>query len=166
MNETTLIARIQLLANLVRDTLTGTPDSAGRRRQQRPAEKHEEVRPVRKDFFFYQPVIDQETQQLAGHLADISTGGFKLDSQCPLPVDTDYHLIIGLNNEVAEKPFMTFTARSRWCRVDPLDPYVYNIGFQLVEISPRDLKIFNRMMEKFGRDPGNRHLHPHRSNKW
>ena len=123
-------------------------------------------RPVRKDFIFYTQVIDQETQQVIGHLSDISSGGFKIDSQNILPVNKDFRFRMNLSSEVADKPYMEFLARSRWCNVDPVDPYVYNIGCQLIQITPTDLEIFNRMMEKYGRDYGDRKMNLHRSNKW
>ena len=124
------------------------------------------ARPGRKDFIFYTQLIDCETQQVIGHLSDISSGGFKLDSQNILPVNKDFHFRMNLASEVADKPFMEFIARSRWCNVDPIDPYVYNTGYQLIQISPGDLEIFNRMMEKYGRDYGERKTYLRRSNQW
>jgi hypothetical protein len=123
-------------------------------------------RAERKDFIFYTQVIDQETQQVIGHLSDISSGGFKMDSQNVLPVNKDFRFRMNLSSEVADKPYMEFLARSRWCNVDPIDPYVYNIGCQLIQITPADLEIFNRMMEKYGRDYGDRKINLRRSNKW
>ena len=35
---------------------------------------------ARRNFSYYMRVMDETTGQLVGHLADISTGGFKLDS--------------------------------------------------------------------------------------
>jgi hypothetical protein len=124
------------------------------------------ARQERKEYFYYTQIIDQETQQVIGHLADISSGGFKMDSQNPLPINKDYCFRMNLTSEIADKPFMVFVACSRWCKVDPIDPYVYNVGYQLVNISPRDLEIFNRMMERYGREYGKRKVDLRRSNKW
>jgi hypothetical protein len=124
------------------------------------------ARPVRRDFVFYLQVIDQDTQQVMGHLSDISSGGFKLDSPNVLPVNKDFRFRMNLSSEVADKPYMDFLARSRWCSVDPIDPYVYNIGYQLTQISPGDLEIFNRMMEKYGREYENARINLRRSNRW
>jgi hypothetical protein len=123
-------------------------------------------RPERKDFFYYKPVIDQDTREIVGHLSDISGEGFKLDTQKPVPVERDFRFLVSLSSEVADKPSMSFVARSKWCRVDPLDPYVYNVGYLLIQISPEDQEIFNRMMEKYGREHVNRTLDLRRSNKW
>lgn len=120
----------------------------------------------RRDFSFYMRLVDNDTQKLVGHLVDISSGGFKLDSQSPIPVEKDFRLRMDLTAEVASKPAMTFVARSKWCEVDPLDPFIYNVGFQLVNISPADLDIFNRMMEKYGTRSDDKRIDKRRSNLW
>jgi hypothetical protein len=120
----------------------------------------------RKDFSYYMRLIDNDTGELVGHLTDISTGGFKLDSQNPIPLEKDYKFRMDLTGEVADKPSMVFIARSKWCEVDPLDPFLYNVGFQLINIAPGDLEIFQRMMEKYGTKPENKRDDPRRSNRW
>jgi hypothetical protein len=120
----------------------------------------------RKDFSYYMRLIDQNTGDLVGHLTDISTGGFKLDSQSPIPVEKDYKFRMDLTSEVANKPSMVFIARSKWCEVDPLDPFLYNVGFQLINIAPSDIEIFQRMMEKYGTKSENKPQDPRRSNRW
>lgn len=124
------------------------------------------TRPERRDFTFYTKLVDHDTQELAGHLADVSSGGFKLDCPKQIPLNMDFRFSMNLSSEVADKPVMTFVARSKWCKVDPLDPYVYNAGFQLIHISPTDLVIFNRMVEKYGRVHETRNMDLRRSNKW
>jgi hypothetical protein len=123
-------------------------------------------RPPRKDFFYYMQLWDDNSKEIVGHLADISSGGFKLDSQNPIPVNQDFRFLMNLPSEVAHKPSMVFTARSRWCRVDPIDPYTYNVGYQLVQITSEDIEIFNRMLQKYGRESEKRNIDLRRSNKW
>ena len=121
----------------------------------------------RNDFSYYMRLVDSQTQELIGHLADISSGGFKLDSQNPIPENKDFRFRMDLTSEVASKPSMEFVARSVWCKVDPLDPFLYNVGFQLISIAPGDVEIFNRMMEKYGSTKsGNKRNDPRRSNRW
>jgi len=110
----------------------------------------EKRRLARRSFSYYMRVMNEVNGQLVGHLSDISTGGFKLDSKDAIPTNKDFRLRIELNNEVAEKAFMTFTARSRWCAADPLDPTAYSVGFQIVNMAPADFEIFGRMFEKYG----------------
>lgn len=120
----------------------------------------------RKDFSYYMRLVDNDTQDLVGHLVDISSGGFKLDSQAPIPINKDFRLRMDLTSEVANKPSMVFVARSRWCEVDPLDPFIYNVGFQLINISPADLEIIIRMMEKYGKAVRDKRIDKRRSNLW
>ena len=120
----------------------------------------------RRDFSFYMQLLNDETQELVGHLVDISSGGFKLDSQTPIPLNKDFRFRMDLTSEVAEKPTMTFLARSKWCQSDPLDPFVYNVGFQLINIAPGDLEIFNRMMENYGTKIKDKRIDKRRSNLW
>jgi hypothetical protein len=123
-------------------------------------------RPERKDFSYYMQLFDLETQELVGHLADISSGGFKLDSPNPIPPEKEIRFRMDLTSEVANKPFMAFIARSKWCKVDPLDPFCYNVGFQLVRISPEDNEIFNRMIEKYGTKHEQKLIDYRRTNVW
>ena len=120
----------------------------------------------RKEFSYCMRLVDDSTQELIGHLMDISSGGFKLDSQKPIPPNKDFRLRMDLTSEVADKPTMTFVARSKWCEVDPLDPFVYNVGFQMINISPGDLDIINRMMEKYGKKIVDKRIDKRRTNLW
>lgn len=104
----------------------------------------------RRSFSYYMRVVDDTTQQLVGHLADISPRGFKLDCSQPLPVDKDFRLRMDLTSDVADKPFIVFTARSKWCNPDSMDPFVYNVGFEIIHISVLDGKIYQDIVEKYG----------------
>jgi len=120
----------------------------------------------RKEFSYYMRLVDNDTQELVGHLMDISSGGFKLDSQKPIPANKDFRLRMDLTSEVADKPSMVFVARSKWCQIDPLDPFVYNVGFQLINISASDYNIINRMIEKYGKKIENKRIDKRRTNLW
>ena len=120
----------------------------------------------RKDFSYYMRLIDNDTGDIIGHLTDISTGGFKLDCQSPIPLNKDFRFRMDLTSEVADKPYMHFLARSRWCHVDPLDPFLYNVGFQLINITPSDSDIFNRMMQTYGKSVSDKRIDKRRTNLW
>ena len=104
----------------------------------------------RRDFTYYMPVMDAMTKQLVGHLTDISTGGFRLDSLKQIAPGEDLRLQIQLTPDIANKEFMVFIARSKWCTRDRVDPNTYNVGFQIMNMSPTDLSIFKCMCEKYG----------------
>ena len=94
----------------------------------------------RKDFSYYMRLTDATTKKLIGHLSDISTGGFKLDSDEVIPVEQDFRFHLALTPDVAEKPFMIFSARSKWCQSDPIDPFVFNIEFtaKRMKVTPQE----------------------------
>ncbi len=104
----------------------------------------------RRDFAYYMPVMDALTKQLVGHLTDISTGGFRLDSLKKIAPEEDLRLQIRLTSDIASKEFMVFVARSKWCTADRIDPTTFNVGFQIINMSPTDMSIFQRMCEKYG----------------
>jgi hypothetical protein len=104
----------------------------------------------RRAFSYYMQAVDEKTQKTLGYLADISPRGFRLDCKQSLPPDQDYQLRLDLTSDVADKPFMVIVARTKWCRIDVLDPFVFNIGFQVVNMGPEDAAIFQRIVEKYG----------------
>lgn len=120
----------------------------------------------RKDFSYYMQVFDNGTQELVGHLADIGSGGFKLDSQNPIPINRDFRFRMELPRELADQPSIVFLARSKWCKVDPFDPCIFNTGFQLINISVGCFEIFNRMIEKYGKTHEDKPIDLRRSNLW
>lgn len=122
----------------------------------------------RKSFSYYMQLTNANTKEVVGHLSDISTGGFKLDSDVPLPLNKDYDFHLALSSDVAHKPYMIFRARSKWCKTDPIDPFVYNIGFHLIAMDSEDREIFVRVMEKYGSEKSSfdRKTTPQRSRSW
>ena len=115
----------------------------------------------RKNFSYYMQMTDATTKKLIGHLADISTGGFKLDSDGPIPVEKEFRFQLALTPDVASKPFMIFLAKSKWSQPDPIDPFVYNTGFHITEMHPEDRSIFNRVLQLYGtNETGSRYIPP------
>lgn len=104
----------------------------------------------RKNFSYYMRVLDEHTGDLVGQISDISTGGFRLESTQRIAAGTMYQLRIDLVGEISWKSYITFAARARWCQRDPYDPTVYNIGFQLVDMTPADYDIFVKMFNAYG----------------
>jgi tryptophanyl-tRNA synthetase len=103
----------------------------------------------RRDFTYYMKVTDAATGNLIGYLVDISTGGFKLDSEKAVPVGRDFRLHLELSGEIANKSSLIFSARSIWCQPDPIDPTAFKVGFQIVGLGSGDSIIFQRMYEKY-----------------
>ncbi len=104
----------------------------------------------RRTFSYYMRLMNERTGELIGHLADISTGGFKMESLKPIASDVDYRFRIELTSDIANVPFMVFGARSKWCQRDHIDNNSFNVGFQITDMNPGDVEIFSRMFEKYG----------------
>lgn len=120
----------------------------------------------RKDFSYYMQLVDDKTHELVGHLADISSRGFKLDKLSPIPPEKDIRFRMELTDDVADKPYMVFITRSKWCKVDPFNPFCYNVGIQLINITPTDIEIFNRLIEKYGSKHEQKHVDLRRTHMW
>jgi hypothetical protein len=104
----------------------------------------------RRRFSYYMCVTDDATGKLLGHLSDISTGGFKLDSVKPVPINTDFRLRVEQTGQISNKSYIALTARARWCRVDGYDPNIYNVGFQITSMTPVDHDVFAKMFSTYG----------------
>lgn len=105
----------------------------------------------RKKFDYYLRILDDDTQEILGHMVEVSPTGFQLDTTLPLPVGKDYYLRVELTPDLANRPFIIFIGRSRWCKMDTIEPNSYHVGFQLMEIMPDDKEIFLYIVKKFGK---------------
>ncbi len=104
----------------------------------------------RRGFSEYMRLMNENTGELVGHLADISHEGFRLESKRPIPLNSDYAFRIELPSDIAQKPYMVFIARSKWCQPDRIDPTLYDAGFQIVDMNPGDADAFRALFEKYG----------------
>jgi tryptophanyl-tRNA synthetase len=117
---------------------------------------NEQRKVERRDFTYYMKVTDAATGNLIGYLVDISTGGFKLDSEKSVPVGKDFRLHLELTGDIANKSSLIFSARSIWCQPDPIDPTAFKVGFQIIGLGSGDATIFQRMYEKYAASKPNR----------
>jgi hypothetical protein len=104
----------------------------------------------RRDLSYYLPVMDNNTQQVIGHLVDISPVGLMMDSKMPVPTNLKYSLRLDLMEDIAGKAILEFIAVSKWCRPDSIQPYLYNAGFEITNIAPDDYEVIKLIAEKYG----------------
>jgi hypothetical protein len=109
---------------------------------------------TRREFSLYMSVIDEGSGKTLGTLSDISTGGFKLESRTAIPLNVNLRLRIDHTHEISTKKYIAFTARARWCQRDQIDRFSYNIGFQIVDMTPSDYDIFVQMFNSYGTSRG------------
>jgi len=105
---------------------------------------------IRRNVSFYLPVMDNNTKQVIGHLMDISPIGLMMDSKIPIPTNLTYNLHMDLMEEIAGQASLEFVAISIWCRPDSIQPYLYNAGFHIVNISPGDMEVVKQIAERYG----------------
>jgi hypothetical protein len=103
----------------------------------------------RRSISYYMRIIDSGANEMIGHLADITVEGLKMDSQKPLPANKEYRLRINTTADVADKDSIEFTASTRWCRPDPLQTGLYEVGFEILKISALDSTIVQRIVDKY-----------------
>ena len=103
----------------------------------------------RRYLLYYMRVYDATTRQQIGNLVDITPRGIMVVSEHPIPEGQTCRLRMELTNEVADKPFMEFSAHSKWCKPDVI-PDMYNTGFKILNLAPEDAKIILRIIEEFG----------------
>lgn len=111
----------------------------------------------RRNFSYYMRVLDKNTGELIGQISDISTGGFKLESSSPVAVGLAMELCIDQMSQLSERSFIVFSARTRWCERDPYDPTIYNVGFQLLDMTPADYDVFVKMFNAYGEQKQSHH---------
>ena len=108
----------------------------------------------RRSLSYYMLVMDAATQATIGHLVDITPKGFLMDCPKPLPLEKDFRLRLETMPDVADKSYITFTARSKWCLPDVIEPYLYDIGFSIVDIALHDAEIVQRISDKYAAQDG------------
>ena len=103
----------------------------------------------RRYLLYYMRVYDTESQQQIGNLVDLTPKGAMVVSENPLTVDKIYHLKLELSEDVADKAYLEFSAKSLWCQPD-VEPHFFNTGFKILSLDPNDAKIILRIVEVYG----------------
>ncbi|MDD2921992.1 MAG: PilZ domain-containing protein [Anaerolineales bacterium] len=104
----------------------------------------------RKKFILYLRVMDDDSQEQLGHMVEVSATGLQLETSAPVLVERDYYLRLELTAELADRPYIVFIARSKWCKADNIQPNLFHVGFAIREILPEDRQIFVRIIQKYG----------------
>ncbi len=109
----------------------------------------EKRRIKRKHLIYYLRVFDINTDQVIGHLVDITTEGFMIMSEEPLKIDTIYQLRIDLPEEILGSRQITFEAKSIRCEKD-VNPDFCNTGFLFENINPNYFLTISQLVDQFG----------------
>ncbi|MFC1516240.1 PilZ domain-containing protein [Thermodesulfobacteriota bacterium] len=102
----------------------------------------------RKFLKLYLEVSDLETDQLFGHLVDVTDSGGQVTSEQPIKTDATFQLRLTLPAEIMGTKEIDFSATTRWSEKDSeLD--FYNTGFQFAELSSQNMEIIKILIEKY-----------------
>ena len=110
----------------------------------------ERRRSERKKFSYYMRVMDDETEETVGHLADVSIDGLQLETTAPLNNGQELHMHMELTPDVSDSLFLFINARALWCQPDKIMPNLYHVGFKIISMSDHDKEIYKRLLERYG----------------
>jgi c-di-GMP-binding flagellar brake protein YcgR len=105
-------------------------------------------KPDRKPLKLYMNVFDTKTDQLFGHMVDITKKGLMLTSEQPIETDAQFDLRLELPTEIKGSKELSFSAQSIWSEKDSETDF-YNTGFQFSEVSSKDAKIIKQLIKKY-----------------
>ncbi|NWF63543.1 MAG: PilZ domain-containing protein [Chloroflexi bacterium] len=104
----------------------------------------------RKRFDMHMVVYNDDTGEILGHMVEVSSTGMRLETVGPLPVETDFYLRIELTPDLgASTPSLVFIGRSKWCKMDLIQPNLFQVGFMIVEMVPEDQPVFMNIIRKY-----------------
>ncbi len=95
----------------------------------------------RKRPIYYLKLINQETQNLAGGIIDISANGLKLSGTEPYELDSLTQFSLSLPDAIEGERQITIKARNIWSNRDTRGDFYdyYTSGFKLEDISTDDI---------------------------
>lgn len=100
---------------------------------------------VRKNLFLYLEVIDRDTQQLIGHLGDISQDGLMIICEYILPLRLRKNLRIKLpNSEDFTQQYLDVEVETRWTALD-VNPDLHCIGCLFLHVDDADKTVIKQV---------------------
>lgn len=101
----------------------------------------------RRHLVYYLEVYDDETNQLLGHLVDVTTGGLKLVSKEKIPTNRKYKLRMMLPSGYFSRKDIHFEAESKWSSND-INPDFYDTGFFAPKLEPAVQNIIHDLVSQ------------------
>lgn len=103
----------------------------------------------RRHLIYYLRVFDIKTNELLGHLVDISPGGVKIMSEGAIPIGDKYQLKMHLPDEMENATDIIFDVECVWSEQD-INPEFFAAGFQIQQIDSEHARVIDRLIEEFG----------------
>ena len=109
----------------------------------------EKRRLKRRHLLYNLIVINAETGETLGRLADINVEGLLIVSQNPVPFPADYDLRITLPQKILGQEVLQVAAKSLWAGKD-VNPSLILTGFQLKKPSAREIEAIVGLIFSYG----------------
>jgi hypothetical protein len=103
----------------------------------------------RRHLIYYLRIFVQDTNQMLGHLVDITPGGVMCISEELIESGKNFKLRMLLPSGIYGRDHLDFEAESRWSKRD-INPDFFDTGFQFTLIDPKDQEIINHLIEEYG----------------
>ena len=103
----------------------------------------------RRHLIYYLRIMDQETNELLGHLVDITSEGIMVISESPLELNKVFRLRMMLPKEIIGKEALEFSAQSLWAKKD-INPDFIDTGFKLIDLNEADASRVDQLIHHFG----------------
>ncbi len=103
----------------------------------------------RRHLIYYLEVIDAESNQILGHLVDLTPKGLMLISKEPIEKGRAFSLRMKLPEDIVDEPHLEFHAKSLWTGKD-INPDFYDTGFEVIDLPPRAKEFIQHLIEQMG----------------
>ena len=104
----------------------------------------------RKSIPVYMRVLNDDTQEILGHMVEVGEDGLRLETIVEVPIEKDYYLRLELTSDLGSNipAYIVFAAQTKWCKMDTILPNLFHVGFQIIEILPEDKAVFALVLQK------------------
>lgn len=110
-------------------------------KERRSSERH--------NLIMYLRVHDQQTDELVGHVVDISTGGMMLVSEDSFEPETTHQLRVMLPYTEQRERCVDIDVECRWCGPDANDDY-FDAGFRFINPTAELREMVSGVVEDVG----------------
>ncbi len=104
---------------------------------------------LRRHLIYYLRVWDTKSDQVIGHVVDLTTEGMMLINEKPIEMNKKFQLEVRWNTPDGESIKIPMYVESRWEKKD-VNPAFYNTGFKLLTPDNETLDPIRDMINDYG----------------
>ena len=103
----------------------------------------------RRHLIYYLKIFDRNTDELLGHLVDITEEGLMIVSETCYETGLLVNMKMLLPREIEGKEVIEFDAKSMWCRKD-VNPSLFGVGYKFEYVDVLSRQIIFELIHEFG----------------